>query len=113
MIYLRVYMSAYQSIAPEELQSRLGEVALFDVRGPGETARGIIKGATLMPLHLVPMNVDQFPRDKDIVIYCHSGARSAQACHFLAAQGLDRLFNLEGGIMYWAGSGLPLVAPEA
>jgi rhodanese-related sulfurtransferase len=105
-------MSSFQSIAPEELQNRMHEVLLVDVRGPAETDRGIIKGAKLVPLHLVPLSVDQFKADQDIVIYCHSGARSAQACQFLAAQGVGRLFNLEGGVMYWAGSGLPLVAPE-
>lgn len=105
-------MPSFQNIAPEALQGRLHEVVLVDVRGPAETARGIIKGAKLVPLHLVPLSVDQFKGDQDIVVYCHSGARSAQACQFLAAQGLERLFNLEGGVMYWAGSGLPLVAPE-
>ena len=105
-------MAAYESISADELNARLGEVALFDVRGPAETDRGVIEGATLVPLHLVPMNVDRFRGDRDVVIYCHSGARSAQACQFLAGQGIDRLFNLEGGVMYWAGSGLPLVAPD-
>ena len=105
-------MANYQSISPESLQARMHEVLLVDVRGPGETARGIIKGAKLVPLHLVPMNVHEFKTDKDVVVYCHSGARSAQACQFLAGQGVDKLFNLEGGVMYWAGAGLPLVAPS-
>jgi rhodanese-related sulfurtransferase len=105
-------MSSFQNMGPDELKDRLHEVLLVDVRGPSETSRGIIKGAKLVPLHLVPLSIDQFKSDKDIVIYCHSGARSAQACHFLAGQGLTGLYNLEGGVMYWAGSGLPLVAPE-
>ena len=104
-------MANYQTISPETLQQRIHEVLLVDVRGPGETARGIIKGATVIPLHLVPMNVHEFKADKDVVIYCHSGARSAQACQFLAGQGINNLFNLEGGVMYWAGAGLPLVPP--
>lgn len=105
-------MSSFQNIAPEELKDRLHEVLLVDVRGPSETARGVIKGAKLIPLHLVPLNVDQFKTDKDVVVYCHSGARSAQACHFLASQGITGLHNLDGGVMYWAGSGLELVVPE-
>ena len=104
-------MAAYGNITADELKDRLGEVMLFDVRGPAETDRGIIEGATLVPLHLVPMNVDRFRGDRDVVIYCHSGARSAQACQYLAAQGVERLHNLEGGVMLWAGSGQPLVAP--
>lgn len=63
-------MAAYESISPDELNARLGEVALFDVRGPAETERGIIEGATLVPLHLVPMNVDRFRGDRDVVVYC-------------------------------------------
>ena len=38
-------MSSFQNIAPEELQSRLDEVLLVDVRGPSETVRGVIKGS--------------------------------------------------------------------
>ncbi|MFN2380964.1 MAG: rhodanese-like domain-containing protein [Guyparkeria sp.] len=105
-------MAAYESISADDLSERLGEVSLFDVRGPAETQRGVIEGATLVPLHLVPMNVDRFRGDRDVVVYCHSGARSAQACQFLAAQGIERLFNLAGGVMLWAGSGRSLVAPD-
>lgn|GEM_PF-204272 len=111
---LEMSMAAYGTITADELKGRLGEVALFDVRGPGETNRGVIEGANLVPLHMVPMSVERF-RDagKDVVVYCHSGARSAQACQFLAQQGVERIFNLEGGVMYWAGSGLPLVEPSS
>ncbi|MDG4867379.1 rhodanese-like domain-containing protein [Guyparkeria sp. 1SP6A2] len=107
-------MAAYGTISADELKDRLDAVEIFDVRGPAETDRGVIEGAHLVPLHLVPINVDRFRSDKkDIVIYCHSGARSAQACQFLAGQGVERLYNLEGGIMHWAGSGLPLVEPPS
>ncbi|KTG16391.1 MULTISPECIES: rhodanese-like domain-containing protein [unclassified Guyparkeria] len=105
-------MAAYGNITADELKDRLDEVALFDVRGPAETDRGVIEGATLIPLHMVPMSIDRFRVDQDVVVYCHSGARSAQACQYLAGQGVERLFNLEGGVMLWAGSGLPLLAPD-
>ena len=106
-------MAAYGNITAEELKDRLDEVMLVDVSSPAETDRGIIEGAILIPLHLVPLSVDRFRGDKYVVIYCLSGARSAQACRYLAGQGLDRLFNLQGGIMHWVGSGLPLVVPES
>ncbi|MFP4155803.1 MAG: rhodanese-like domain-containing protein [Halothiobacillaceae bacterium] len=87
-------------------------VMLVDVRGAGETAQGIIRGARLLPLHLVPMNVDRFRGPERKVLYCHSGARSAQACHFLARQGVAGLGNLEGGIMAWVMEGQRLVPPD-
>lgn len=86
---------------------------LVDVRTPGETAYGIIPGAKLLPLHLLPLNVDKLKGQDKIVVYCQSGARSAQACAFLARQGIQNTYNLAGGIMAWAGARLPIVAPEA
>ncbi|MEW5823575.1 MAG: rhodanese-like domain-containing protein [Pseudomonadota bacterium] len=86
---------------------------LVDVRTPAETAQGIIPGARLLPLHLVPMNVEAFRGAPRIVVCCHSGARSAQACYFLAQQGISSVYNLGGGMISWMGSGLPVERPGA
>ena len=45
---------------------------------------------------------DQLPADRDVLVHCKSGVRSAAACHALAAHGLSRLYNLDGGILGWA-----------
>lgn len=48
--------------------------------------------------------------DSHIVCLCHHGMRSMRAAQFLAAQGLDQVVNIEGGIDAWATSiepGLP------
>jgi rhodanese-related sulfurtransferase len=45
------------------------------------------------------------PQDKPVVMYCRSGARSAQACSFMASKGYSNMHNLSGGIMAWARSG--------
>jgi len=100
---------SYRNIKPDELNARLNEIRLIDVRSTAEAAQGIIEGAEVIPLHTVPMRVDEFRDQRDVVLYCHSGARSAQACQFLAAQGIDNLYNLDGGILVWAGAGFPLV----
>ena len=45
----------------------------------------------------------QLPAEgRDILVHCKSGVRSAAACHALAAHGLSRLYNLDGGILGWA-----------
>lgn len=94
--------------APESIQ-------LVDVRTPQEMAQGLIQGAELVPLHLVPLKADEWGRDaRPMVIYCRTGARSAQACAFLAARGAGRQFiNLRGGIVDWARQGLGIVVPPA
>lgn len=81
---------------------------LIDVRTEAEVARGAIDGAIHIPLHLLPLRAHEIPADKQVVVYCNSGARSAQACAFMAAKGHENMHNLSGGIMAWARSGLPL-----
>jgi rhodanese-related sulfurtransferase len=84
------------------------EVALIDVRGEGEIAYGMIEGARHIPLHLLPLRVNEMNKDIPHVYYCRTGARSAQACAFMAAQGHGKSINLQGGIMAWVRSGLNL-----
>lgn len=83
-------------------------VRLIDVRSPAEVAQGAIPGAVHIPLQLLPMHMNEFSDDVDTVIYCHSGIRSAQACAFLQAQGIQNVFNLRGGIIAWVQSGFAL-----
>jgi rhodanese-related sulfurtransferase len=91
-------------------QSRL--FRLIDVRSPAEVASGAIEGAEVVPLHLLPLRMQEFAADTDLVLYCRSGARSAQACMFLARQGL-RAHNLRGGILAWLRAGRSLVPVQA
>lgn len=94
----------------DALDARKDGVHLIDVRTEGEVARGVIGGAIHIPLHLLPLRADEIPQDKPVVIYCNSGARSAQACAFMNGKGFENMYNLAGGIMAWARSGKPLAA---
>lgn len=84
---------------------------ILDVRSPVEFMQGMIAKGEPLPLHLLPLRADELENDVDTVIYCRSGARSAQACAFLMARGHDRVFNLRGGIMDWVRTGNSLVNP--
>lgn len=94
----------------EALDAGKDQIHLIDVRTEGEVSRGVINGAIHIPLHLLPLRAADIPQDKPVVIYCNSGARSAQACAFMAAKGFENMHNLSGGIMAWARSGKPLSA---
>jgi len=80
-------------------------VVLIDIRSPQEVAQASIPGSIHIPMHSLPARLDEIPDDSRVVLYCRSGARSAQACAFLAAQGKDNVFNLRGGIIAWAQAG--------
>ena len=94
-----------------ELMNSEEGVHLIDVRSVAEYNQGIIVGGEFMPLHTLPLRLNDLPQDKTIVFYCRSGVRSAQACRFTKQQiGLDAL-NLRGGIISWHQSGLSITAP--
>jgi adenylyltransferase/sulfurtransferase len=76
------------------------EHALVDVREPSEHAVSRIEGAMLMPLASVGKSLDRLPRDRPVVVYCRSGARSARAVGVLRSAGFDA-HNLAGGILAW------------
>jgi rhodanese-related sulfurtransferase len=50
----------------------------------------------------VPQRVAELPRDRDIVVLCHLGARSERVTAFLRANGFTRAVNLAGGIDAWS-----------
>ena len=52
---------------------------LLDVREPNEFQIGKIPGSTLIPLGEVPQRVNEIPRDKEIIVHCKMGGRSAKA----------------------------------
>ena len=94
-----------------ELKTRLesGEdIELLDIRSEAELAQGVLPSAQHLPMHLIPLKIQDLPKDKDIVLYCRSGARSYHACAFLAQQGISNVINLRGGIIDWARSGFEI-----
>ena len=75
---------------------------LLDVREPNEFKIGRIPGSTLIPLGEVPQRFQEIPKDKEIVVHCKMGGRSAKAAAFLRQQGYSTVKNLTGGILDWS-----------
>jgi adenylyltransferase/sulfurtransferase len=93
-------------ITPTELAARLenGEdCVLIDVREPYEWNAGHIEQATHIPLAQLPQRLAEIPKDRDVVMICRSGARSAHAQqHLIGQHGYVRVKNLIGGMQRWA-----------
>ena len=88
-----------------EALSASGNAQIIDVRSDGEVARGMIDGAKHMALSTLPARLGELDRTRPVVVYCQVGARSTQACQFLAAQGFEQVTNLRGGLTAWLNSG--------
>lgn len=71
-----------------------------DVRTPGE-----FKGRNIHQFKNIPLGSDfsKLPKDKEIVIICQSGMRSAQACKQLKKLGFEKVTNVRGGMSAWRG----------
>ncbi len=95
------------------LEEKKGPFRIIDVRQLSEIAAGTVPGAEALPLHLLPLRLHELPKDEPIVFVCRSGARSAQACAFLQAQGFDNVYNLRGGMIAWSQTGQTVAIPKA
>lgn len=99
-------------IDSETLQARLSkgeELLLLDVRTPSEVSQGTLPNALHIPMAVIPVRSSELPKDREIVVYCRSGARSYHTCQFLAQQGFENTVNLRGGIIAWARHGYEVV----
>lgn len=75
---------------------------LLDVREPWEFDHCHIEGSLLMPMAVVPARMAEIDREREVVVICHHGGRSAQVCLFLEYQGFAHVLNLAGGVASWA-----------
>ena len=94
------------NVAPAELASRRSggwDPFVLDVRKPHEADIATIGFADLLQPHdQIAGVLDQIPRDRDVVVYCKKGGRSAKAARVLAENGFTQLYNLDGGINAWS-----------
>ena len=76
---------------------------MVDVREPEEFATGASADAKLHPVaeFLNGSVIKNLSRDKDLVLYCRSGKRSATCLSVLKDAGFQRATHLEGGILAW------------
>jgi rhodanese-related sulfurtransferase len=79
-----------------------GATAVLDVREPWERQICRLDDSLDVPMAFLPAALGSLPEDRDLVVLCHHGVRSALAVRWLRGQGFDRAVNLEGGIDAWA-----------
>jgi rhodanese-related sulfurtransferase len=86
-------------------------VTILDVRSPEEFAQGHLQKARLIPVGEIVNKIGELSSLKDnrILVYCHSGNRSAAACRILQQNGFTKVDNLDGGISAWTARGNKIV----
>jgi rhodanese-related sulfurtransferase len=75
---------------------------LLDVREPFERDLARIDPSVHIPMQEVPARLAEIPRDLPVIVYCHTGTRSAMVAGFLEREGYRHVANLNGGIDAWS-----------
>ncbi len=91
-------------ISVEELKRRLDagdDIFVLDVREPHEYQIANL-GGHLIPLNDLPKRVSELDANREIVVHCKMGGRSAKAVDFLRQSGFGNVHNLAGGITAWS-----------
>lgn len=103
-----LFKKKFETVSPikaKELQA--AGALLIDVRESHEYRSGHAAGARHIALGSLPNRLRGVPKERQILVICQSGARSARAAGFLADQGYS-VINVAGGTSSWRSAGLPI-----
>ncbi len=95
----------FKEATPHDIKQRLDageDLLVIDVREPEEIRIASIEGAEVHPMSQARDWIDTLPKDRELVIMCHHGGRSAQVAMALAQRGHTNVTNMTGGIDAWS-----------
>jgi len=97
-------------LPPDWVAEHRSELTILDVRSAEEFEGpdGRIAGSQWIPLPELEARSGEIPKDRPVVVVCHSGSRSALATQQLLKVGGDQVANLRGGLRIWGDEGYPL-----
>lgn len=123
MDFVKAAKSCIRECSPDELQAKMeaGEdMLLVDVRESSEHEQGHLPGARLIPRGILEAAADpeyskHVPelanaRDREVVLYCATGGRSAMAAAVLQMMGFKNVISLNGGFEDWSKAGKPVTS---
>ena len=101
-----LFCGSSNEISAQELKRKIEndrDFLLIDVREPQEFEESRIPGSVLIPkgFFLDLSVLTQLPHDKEIILHCRSGVRSAQCLELIQSNGFTNSRHLRGGILAW------------
>jgi rhodanese-related sulfurtransferase len=94
----------------DALRAQKEKVVVLDVRTPEEYAAGHIPGSVLLDFRSPKFaeELAKLSREKQYLVHCAVGGRSAKACDQMTRIGLTNIVNLKGGFKAWQAEGKPI-----
>ncbi|HVN52874.1 MAG TPA: rhodanese-like domain-containing protein [Anaerolineaceae bacterium] len=96
----------------EASQLRDQNAFILDVREPSEWTQFHIPGANLIPLGQLPNRLSEVPKDRQVVVVCRTGHRSAQGRDILKQAGFTNVTSMAGGVTAWQAQGLAIATGQ-
>jgi rhodanese-related sulfurtransferase len=98
-------MAELGQIDPVALKQRIArgdDLLIVDVREVGEVAVAPFPNASHIPMGDIPARLAELDPERETVVVCHHGIRSAQVAAYLVRMGFEKVLNLSGGIDAWS-----------
>lgn len=109
---MKIATQRFASLTPAAAVQLMNQedVVVLDVREPNETVGGKIAKAIQIPATAVATRIKELEKHKDktLLVYDKTGARSAMACKELSRNGFDKVYSLNGGLMAWQDAHMPI-----
>jgi rhodanese-related sulfurtransferase len=84
-------------------------LVILDVRTASEYEEGHIEGAVNIPVQELSVRFDGLSIEGELLVYCRTGNRSAQAVDILLDVGFTKIYHMDAGITGWIEAGYPVV----
>lgn len=113
---MRIITAGYITVNVSEAKNMIESIpdlVILDVRTQAEYETGYIKGAVLIPVAELEGRLNELDKERQTLVYCKSGRRSATASEILVENGFQKVYNMEGGILAWMDAGYPIVLPPS
>ncbi len=104
-IYESAKVDEAMQIDPAELKSQLDngtEWKIFDIREDFEIEIAKLEKSEILTQEIAYEMMQKWPKDTNIVFYCHTGVRSLEAASYFKGHGLPNVKSLKGGIDRWS-----------
>ena len=98
-------MSELKEISVDDLNQKFENresFVLLDVREQDEYDISRIDGCVFIPMSQIESRLSELDKEKQHVVYCRRGGRSAQVCVYMQANGFKDVINVAGGMIDWA-----------
>ncbi len=111
--YLKKVKQEINEITPDQVKSRLDtqqKMTLIDVREKDETQNGVLPSSQTVPRGFLELKIENMEPDKnkEIILYCAGGNRSAFSAKALQELGYTNVHSLKGGYAAWQHAGYPI-----